>query len=248
MADLYDALKAGEDYAAWADLVVGLLDRWSPPGRRMLDVGCGTGNSSAAFVDRGFSVVGCDISEAMLTQAQRKFFEKGMPFLAADMRSLPHGLNGFDTVLWMDDVANHLLAEADLLAALRESCRVLSDGGLLVFDVNNRAAFRTVFSEWRVVPSREALLVWQGQTFEFTPGGLGRVHLTAFTRSRKGVRRRDADIVERHFPPDVVETIIGRSGLSLVGAFGLGGGRLHPPDEDRFMKTIYVAQRERAGA
>src|SRR4051812_29820560 len=50
-----------------------LLDRLLPPsgdGRRLLDVGCGTGHHLAALQQRGFEVSGIDGSPDMLAQAR----------------------------------------------------------------------------------------------------------------------------------------------------------------------------------
>ncbi|MBI3069751.1 MAG: methyltransferase domain-containing protein [Candidatus Levybacteria bacterium] len=43
-----------------------------PPGGRVLDLGCGSGRALKLFVERGFTVVGIDFSDALLRLA-RKF-------------------------------------------------------------------------------------------------------------------------------------------------------------------------------
>src|SRR5688500_13342040 len=62
-------------YADWSQrrAIGALLGRVGPlGGRRVLDVGCGTGRWSRLLADRGAVVLGVDRSEAMLTEASRR--------------------------------------------------------------------------------------------------------------------------------------------------------------------------------
>lgn len=49
-----------------------IADLVARPGRRILDIGCGTGNASLACAERGARVVGIDISAEMLEVARQK--------------------------------------------------------------------------------------------------------------------------------------------------------------------------------
>ncbi len=51
---------------------VRLLRPLLPPGTPLLDIGCGTGEEALLFAQAGFSVLGIDISPAMVWQAQAK--------------------------------------------------------------------------------------------------------------------------------------------------------------------------------
>ena len=56
-----------------------LLDRVLPPAGRILDLGCGTGEDARWLAQRGAErVVGCDASEAMLSEARRKLDTDGL--------------------------------------------------------------------------------------------------------------------------------------------------------------------------
>jgi cyclopropane fatty-acyl-phospholipid synthase-like methyltransferase len=46
-----------------------LLRRYKPHDQRLLEIGCGTGSDSTAFVDQGFEYFGIDFSEAAIRQA-----------------------------------------------------------------------------------------------------------------------------------------------------------------------------------
>lgn len=60
-----------EVYLKIAEMVAG-------PGKRVLDIGCGTGNVSLACAERGANVVGIDINAEMLEVARRKAKAAGL--------------------------------------------------------------------------------------------------------------------------------------------------------------------------
>lgn len=248
VADAYDDMKADDNYKQFADLLMPLLRRWSVPGQRLLDVGCGTGASSIMFAERGFDVVGCDESTQMLEIARQKYSDRGITFLRADMRELPEELAGFDVVAWIDDVANHLLTDDDLRAAFTQARRALADDGLFVFDVNTISGFRAHLCADTIVERDDAVLLLRGQPGEFPPGGLARVRLVAFHRSMSDWKRREGEIVERHFSPSKIVALLNQAGFEHLGAYGLGGGLLvERADEDMHIKTLHIARRAALG-
>jgi ubiquinone/menaquinone biosynthesis C-methylase UbiE len=108
-------------------------------GRRVLDVGCGTGRLSLALAERaGAKVWGVDASPEMLAQARAKA-PPGAAFKLARAESLPFKDGWFErAVLWL---VIHLI---DRDAALREARRVLAGDGRVVvvtFDESHFDAF-----------------------------------------------------------------------------------------------------------
>jgi SAM-dependent methyltransferase len=94
------------------------------PGR-LLDVGCGTGAHTASFADRGWNVVGVDISEDLLDHAR----SRGVEVINADAVSLPFSEASFDAVVSM---WTHTDVD-DFAAATREIARVLRPSGAFVY-------------------------------------------------------------------------------------------------------------------
>ncbi len=108
-------------------------------GRRVLDVGCGTGRLSLALAERAAARVwGVDASPEMLAQAKAKA-PPGAAFKLARAESLPFKDGWFErAVLWL---VIHLV---DRDAALREARRVLAGDGRVVvvtFDESHFDAF-----------------------------------------------------------------------------------------------------------
>ncbi len=108
---------------------------------RVLDLGCGSGQLALLFLQAGWSVVGLDLSEDMLTLARRN-----TAAYAADGRAVFHraDLRSFKVnapialVTATYNVLNHLETEADLAACFKTVYNHLLKPGLFLFDLNTR--------------------------------------------------------------------------------------------------------------
>ncbi len=67
-----------------------------PPGAKVLDIGCGTGQQTMLFKNKGFDVVGIDISEGLVRVANKKLGE-GI-CLVSDACKLPFSDASFDAI------------------------------------------------------------------------------------------------------------------------------------------------------
>lgn len=125
------------------------------PGERLLDVGCGPGADVATFADRGYDVVGFDLTRSFLDEARDNV---DAPLVRGDMRSLPFESNRFDGV-WACASLLHV-PRADVPATLREFGRVLDEPGTLVATLkregtDRHAADDRYFERYRTETVRE---------------------------------------------------------------------------------------------
>ena len=231
-ADVYDDFTAHHDYEGWTALIERLARAHGLAGDRLLDVGCGTGNSFLPFLERGYRVTACDISPRMLACARDKCRGRAR-LTVADLRSLPR-LGSFDLVLAIDDVLNYLTA-AELPAAFRGLAANLASEGVLVFDVNTELTYRTFFASH----DRQAHtgLTWDGHVdaARFRAGDAACATLDA---GALGVSRH----VQHHHPPRVVRRALGAAGLRAVAVHGmdLDGALGAPVDETVHTKALFV--------
>lgn len=98
-------------------------------GKRLADVGCGSGSLSHALAHKGAKVIGLDISEAALRQAKIGASEDGTGFAAALGQALPLPNQSIDIAIYFN--ALHHIPVADMELALDEVARVLRPGGRL---------------------------------------------------------------------------------------------------------------------
>ena len=241
-APYYDAFTADYPYDEW----VGDLELWARGnglrGRRLLDVACGTGNSSLPLLARGYEVVGCDISPAMLAHARSKIGARAH-CVVADMRSLPFQ-ERFDLVTCIDDSINYLLSEADLVAALRGIVRALAPGGLAVFDANSLAAYRTGFASEAEIDTGGARFRWRGEgDGTLAPGGLAAATIELLVEGGEPVAI--GRHVQRHHPPATIRAACAEAGLELLDVRGAApeGGLDPRPDEERHQKIAFLTAR-----
>jgi len=94
-------------------------------GKRLLDVGCGSGLACAIAAGRGAQVSGVDASPGLLTIAGERVPEGD--FRLGDMTSLPFEDDSFDVVTFI----NTFFFAADQATALREAARVARRGAQL---------------------------------------------------------------------------------------------------------------------
>ena len=89
LADYYDRLN-GADYVKYADYVTEVFKRFGKGDESLiLDLGCGTGSLTLELAERGYDMIGADISPEMLSVASERAYdaEKSILFLMQDMRT-----------------------------------------------------------------------------------------------------------------------------------------------------------------
>jgi ubiquinone/menaquinone biosynthesis C-methylase UbiE len=107
------------------------------PGDRALDLGCGTGDFTAALARAGADAVGADVAEAALERARSR--HRGLPFRLVPFDGpLPFDDGSFDLV-WSSEVIEHV---ADTARWLSEVRRVLVPGGRLLLTTPSHGRVR----------------------------------------------------------------------------------------------------------
>jgi SAM-dependent methyltransferase len=249
-ADVYDAFTAHHDYEAWVTDILELARPYGPVGPRLLDLGCGTGKSFVPFLRRGFDVVACDQSPAMLRHAKHRAGTRAR-IVTADLRALPV-LGSFHWVQALDDVFNYLTPD-ELAPAFAGVARNLAPDGLFVFDVNTVHMLRSFFGATEVHESGHDLLVWRGEApADLAPGGIADATLDAFVADPEPGRWRRirSRHREHHHPVESLAAALERAGMCLLGAFGqdLASNFEHGVDELRHTKSMVIARPEGAPA
>ena len=103
-----------------------LVDARLPRGSKILDVGCGPGETAAMLMQHGYHVWGLDIAESMVRCARERC--RADRFQVGDIEAMPFQDGTFDCVVCLG-VLEYLDADA---VALSEIERVLKPGGRAV--------------------------------------------------------------------------------------------------------------------
>jgi SAM-dependent methyltransferase len=127
----WDDRLADAGIAARIDELSGWLFDAVDPSPTVVDLGCGTGNHSAALVARGAAVVGLDLSTGMLAKAATKLAGHDAAVVRCDLGDgLPIRSHGADAALSV-----YSAQFLDLDAFLADVRRVLRPGGALVLEL-----------------------------------------------------------------------------------------------------------------
>jgi SAM-dependent methyltransferase len=205
------------------DAYVGLFERFVAPGATVLDVGCGTGDSTMRLRNQGFDAVGTDVSPRFLPDAEGFL---ALDFTAAD--DLPPDRFGGAGAL---NVLEHV---EDPKRFLRQLVRVVVPGGYVVLLSPNLTSplvgLRTFADVSRGRPAytgvrgrREALALLGRNIVRSVGSALGR---DVFERRapRLDVVGRDADAVYWTNAAEV-RRALERSGCEIVLFQGAGRSR-----------------------
>ena len=129
--------QSGEDLdwqGRWTDAFLEPLRR--ARARRVLELGCGTGNDAARLARAGFEVTAVDLSTEAIGLARRRYGRLAT-FLVADItRDLPFRDGAFDAV--MANVSVHMFPWDTTKELFDDVRRILRPDGLFLFHVNAR--------------------------------------------------------------------------------------------------------------
>jgi SAM-dependent methyltransferase len=124
LAGDYDRLRPAD--GNWLEVVDAMWEECDLAGRRVLDLGCGTGRIASALAARGARVWGVDPSAAMLEQARARC-GRSVGLKLGRAEELPFG-DG-----WFERLVVHLVVHlVDRGRAFPEFARVLARGGRVV--------------------------------------------------------------------------------------------------------------------
>jgi SAM-dependent methyltransferase len=220
-ANAYDALYAEKDYDAECDLLEKVFAEPGRTVRSVLDLGCGTGAHSSRLAERGYDVVGVDISNAMLGIARRHEHPGSgrVEYVLGDIRSVQLGRQ-FDAVICMFAVLGYQTTDDDVGRALETVRHHLSPDGPFVFDVWFGPAVESIGPSRRskVVATDDGEIERRASATIDRNAHLCTVRYQLITRQR-GMPEVATDEVHRmrYFFPDELAECLERADLRLSG-------------------------------
>ncbi|MGV9355426.1 class I SAM-dependent methyltransferase [Streptomyces misionensis] len=243
LGEFYDTITRVQEYPRWARLYRDLLERHTAPGRRLLDLGCGTGKSALELARLGFEVTGVDLSPEMLEVARRKDGADRVDFVTADMRALPD-LGTFDAVVTMGEPLTYLPGEEDLARVFRGVRRSLAADGILVLDLptagfQDRAATRQIVDE-----TDGTVILWRARAVD-SPPHTTELTVDVFSCDAEGSAwaRTQEKTLLHYFPPHRVEALLTRHGFTVEQTYGLHDGELMEQADQQLHRKFFVVAR-----
>lgn len=133
-AQYYDLLYRDKDYNSEVEYIHGLIQKYAPGAKSVLNLGCGSGRHDRGLADRDYSVTGVDSSEQMIeTALASSQGNHNLEYVTADLRSLDISKQ-FDIVTSLFHVMSYQINNNDLISAFTTAFNHVKPGGLFIFD------------------------------------------------------------------------------------------------------------------
>ncbi|MFN7987934.1 MAG: methyltransferase domain-containing protein [Thermoanaerobaculia bacterium] len=201
--------------------------------RVIVDLACGTGNTAIPWARaRGRTVVGVDVSEAMLRVARRK--SRRVRWVRQDLTHLSLGVTA-DAATCHFDALNHILEAGDLQRIFTNTARLLRPGGLFLFDLNTRFFLRWLSTSEKLFRAGPDLFVARNA---FDPkSGVATFRQLWFVKHRQLYRKVLVTVRERSFEDAEIRRMLRAAGLRLETT------RVVRQLKGRPIRKLYVAVR-----
>ena len=195
----------------------------------MLDLACGTGSLSVLLAEKGLRVLGCDISEEMLTEAADKAADCENPpfFIRQSMQTLqlPYPV---DWIVCCLDGINYLTDPADCRETFRRCMESLNPGGILTFDINSAAKLRGLDGQVWLDENDDTYCVWRTEFDE--EENICYYGMDIFQRRGKLWQRSFEEHAEYAYSVQQLKEYLQAAGFDEIAVYG--DRSLQPPQEN----------------
>jgi len=226
-SDIYDKF-IGVDYPDWIVYIESIWDKFGLTPNLVLDLACGTGNFTVPLSDKGYDMIGIDISSDMLSQAQEKALGKNILFSLQDMRDFE--LYGtVDACICMVDAINYILEEDELSVVFGLVHNYLNPGGMFIFDINTAYKFEHVLADNSFCDISESDAInWEN--YYDDESKINEYQVNIFTSGSNDLYERHEEVHrQRAYEADTICKKLTDSGFKVLGMYDALG--FEPPGE-----------------
>lgn len=214
----------------------------------VLDLGCGTGQMTERLRQKGYEMIGVDLSSEMLDIAREKEMlrqseedvscEDSILYLQQDMRDLEL-FGTVQAVVSVCDSMNYLTSTEDFSTTLRLVNNYLDPGGVFLFDLKTPYLYERVLGRNTFTDQREnGSIIWENNYDRTT--GINYYDVTMFVREDLlWEELEDADEVteeelafyrfkeehaQKSYAVDEVKALVRKAGMELLAVWDSDGG------------------------
>lgn len=214
-AHIYDELIQGDiDYKAFANSIIDICKEEGINFESYLDLACGTGNLTREVAKSFKHIWGVDLSEDMLTEADRKLREEKIKgrLVVQDISELQLNRK-FDLITCCLDSTNYILEEEDVESYFKAVREHLNHNGMFIFDINSYYKLSTIMgNNVFTYNTEEVVYLWEN-TFE---DDITEMYLTFFVKQGERYERFDEEHFERAYKEEKIEELLGKCGFEIM--------------------------------
>ena len=248
LAEVYNRAGLAAYAAELVPHIIEYLQSHNWAGRRVIDLGCGTGVTSWWMAQRTMRVVGIDASAAMLAQAETQpdtiasQFEPPM-FVHMDMRELESPIGAVDLVLALGGVLNYIPSLRELDRTFARVHDALEMGQFFLFDLHTIRGLSGCDTrlDTLVYDDFKELAITRRSRFSFET--LSTTHTyTIWQRLNKYWLRSDETHVLRGFPTQGVIGLLERTGFTVPAVLSPSLDQIDPAHDASDRVVILAAK------
>lgn len=230
-AKVYDKFMENVPYSRWADFLEEIIEKVgvSQPNREsedalesernlVLDLGCGTGVLTRLMYDKGYDMIGIDLSQEMLDEAMEANADRQIMYICQDMCEIDL-YSTVGTIISTCDSINYLLEDAEVEQCFDKVDNYLYPGGIFVFDFNTVHKYRDVIGDTTIAENDESgSFIWDN--FYDEEGNINEYDLTLFIKENDSeLFRREVEIhYQRGYDVDEMMDFVRNAGLEVIAA------------------------------
>jgi SAM-dependent methyltransferase len=244
----YSALASIYDRAGLSAFAQAMIPRYLSyamsldwAGRRIIDLGCGTGVTSWWLSQQGYRVLGVDSSASMLAQAQfevsGELRAEAPEFEQMDLRQFTSPIGQVDMIVAAGGVMNIFTSLRELENVFTRISQSLFPGRLFIFDMLTIRGLAALDGD-SVVDGGDFVL-YTSQHFSFETLSTAQ-HFMIWQQAGGGWQRQDEMHIKRGFPIQGVKAMLERTGFDLSTILNPD---LQPAVQDDVERVVFVAQK-----
>lgn len=240
-AFFYDKLIDETDYDKRCEYLSGLLAENSVSEGILLDAACGTGVLSERMSEKGYDVIGVDMSEEMLSKALERKAQTGNSVLYLCQNLAELDLFGtINCAICTLDSINHITEPEDLKAAFEKIGLFMEKGGVFIFDVNTPYKHREILGNNAFIfDTDDVFCAWQNEYDEETQAV--HIYLDLFAPDEEGLYERYAeDFSEVIYSREFLEETLSNAGFSVRAVYD---DLTHEEVKEDSQRAVYVCEK-----
>lgn len=240
-ASVYDLFMSDIDYDDWVEYIEAIWKKFNIKPEIVCELGCGTGSVTLRLADKGYDMIGIDVSADMLSEARKKALDgdKDILFLLQDMREFE--LYGtVNSILCLCDSLNYITEDEDMQQVFDLVNNYLHPGGLFVFDLNTEYKFKEIYGENTFSEvDDDAVYIWEN--FYDEEEKINEYYLNFFVKNENGTyNRTQEEHYERAYTIEEIKGFIEKSGMKFEAAYD--AFTFEPARDDS--ERVYIVARE----
>ncbi|NLL71379.1 MAG: class I SAM-dependent methyltransferase [Epulopiscium sp.] len=241
-ARVYDQFMEDIPYEKWGNYIQAIFKKHQYNPCSIAELGCGTGNMTEVMAQRGYEMIGIDLSEEMLMMAKEKAIQRNTDilYILQDIREFE--LYGtVDCILSVCDTMNYILKEDELRQVFQLVNTYLNPGGLFIFDMNTEYKYEHILGSHIFSDAKENMAyIWENNYDEEEQ--INEYAVNFFIQQEDSVlyERFEEIHYQKAYSIQKVSTFLSEVGLELVATYD--AFTFQPPSKDS--ERIYFIAKE----